>query len=64
MSSPIYEQRQRDKQLNEWYRKAAARLHACEVTNYGTVKRMHGGAFVEVTVWVPLEEAEKEITAS
>lgn len=59
MSSPIYEKRQADKKLKEQSRKAAARLHGCEVNLFGDVKLMQGGAFVEVVVWVPLEEIIK-----
>lgn len=60
MTSPRYEQHQKDKRLNEQYRQAAARLHNTEVQPFGEVKRMNGGAFVEIHVWVPLSEAFKE----
>ena len=42
------------------HRKAAARLHGTELNRSADVKLMHGGAFVEVTVWVPASEAYKE----
>lgn len=59
MSSPQYEERQKAKRMNLQYRRAAARLYNIEVP-HDEVKRMNGGAFVSIIVWVPLEEAVKE----
>lgn len=60
MSNPAYEHRQANKRLKMMHRKAAARLHGTELNRSADVKLMHGGAFVEVTVWVPASEAYKE----
>jgi len=64
MSSPVYEARQKNKKLKAQARQAAARLHGLsEVQHFGEVNLMHGGAFVEVKVWVPLNEIVKEVIA-
>lgn len=62
MASPIYEERQKRKRLNIQYRKAAARIYGAKEreNRFGEVKQMSGGAFVELTVWIPLDEAAKE----
>lgn len=45
------------------YRSAARRLyHDCgEADLYAAVNQLYGdGAFVEITIWIPIDEAEKE----
>lgn len=56
MSSPVYEERQKNKRLRAQARKAAARLYPDSVPHFDDVKVMLDGAFVDVTVWVPLAE--------
>lgn len=64
MSNPTYEARQKNKKLKAQARQAAARLHGLtEVQHFGEVNLMLGGAFVEVKVWVPLDEIVKEAVA-
>ena len=61
MSTPVYEERQKNKRLKAQARQAAARLHGLKETqHFGEVNLMFGGAFVEVKVWVPLDEIVKE----
>jgi hypothetical protein len=58
-----YEARQETKHEDERYRKAAARLTGNSVAPDVAVNRpanREAGAFVEVIVWVPREEMEKE----
>lgn len=66
--------RKEDKQLRGKYREAAKRLlsddtstaheaivYSASVGQDAHVQPMNDGAFVEVVVWVPREEAEKEV---
>lgn len=47
------------------YREAAQRLHpGFKVSRIAHVHQMADGAFVEITAWVPKDEADKESGAS
>lgn len=60
MSNPVYEKRQQDKKLRKQARQAAIRLYPDSTPHFDDVKLMAGGAFVDITVWVPLSEMVKE----
>jgi hypothetical protein len=52
---------ERHKQIKErekLYRAAAARLYNTSPTGLGNVAQMEDGAFVDISIWVPLEEIE------
>jgi hypothetical protein len=48
------------KELRVKYRLAAGRLMHTTLPETAHVQPMADGAFVEVTIWVPIEEAQKE----
>lgn len=60
-SSETYLRRQAEQKLRSGYKSAAVRLNpTIHMGDHANVQMCETGAFVEVHVWVPKEEAEKE----
>lgn len=63
MGEDIYAARAKEKKLHEAYRLAAREaiivLPKATVAIHANVHQMEMGAFVEISLWVPREDAEK-----